>query len=96
MNYAFHLEAAEEFTEAIDYYEGCEEGLGVDFALAVHEAITRAAKYPKSWPMIEDEIRRCQTIRFPYGILYSEEEEGIFVLAVMHLHRNPDYWQHRR
>jgi hypothetical protein len=28
-------------------------------------------------------------------VLYSEEAKGIFVLAVMHLHRDPDYWKHR-
>ncbi len=41
------------------------------------------------------EVRRCQTKRFPFGVLYSEEAKGIFVLAVMHLHRDPDYWKHR-
>ncbi len=34
--------------------------------------------------------------RFPYGILYSEEESGIYIIAVMHLHRFPDYWKHRK
>jgi len=33
--------------------------------------------------------------RFPYGVLYSEEADGIFILAVMNLHRAPDYWKRR-
>ena len=52
-------------------------------------------EHPKAWPVLEGEVRRCQTSRFPYGVLYSQEFEGVFILAVMHLHRDPDYWKHR-
>jgi len=47
------------------------------------------------WPGLEDDIRRCLTNRFPYGVLYSIEANEIFILAVMHMHRDPDYWKHR-
>ena len=95
MNFSFHPEAEKEFLEAIDYYEGREENLGLDFAVEVYGAINRAAEHPKAWPLLEGEVRRCQTSRFPYGVLYSQEPDGIFILAVMHLHRHPDYWKHR-
>ena len=95
MSYVFHPEAEEEFLQAVDYYEGCEEGLGLDSALAVHDAAERALRHPVSWPVLAGEIRRCQTARFPYGVLYSVERDGILVLAVMHLHREPGYWEHR-
>lgn len=95
MNYSFHPEAEEEFLGAMEYYEDHEEGLGFDFAVEVHDAIGRAAEHPKAWPIIEGEVRRCLTTRFPYGVLYSQEADGIFILAVMHLHRDPDYWKHR-
>ena len=95
MSYSFHPEAENEFLKAIDYYEDREEGLGFDFAVEVYSTIDRAGRHPKAWPVLEGEVRRCQTKRFPYGILYSEETQEIFVLAVMHLHRDPDYWKHR-
>lgn len=95
MKYLFHPEAEAEFAQAIGYYEEYEEGLGYDFSVEVYSAIERITSYPKAWPIIEDEIRRCVVRRFPYGILYSEEKEEIFIVAVMHLHRNPDYWKHR-
>jgi len=44
---------------------------------------------------IEGGIRRSLVKRFPYGVLYSEENNGIFILAIMNLHRHPDYWKHR-
>lgn len=95
MTFSFHPEADAEFFKAINHYEGCEGGLGYDFSIEVYSAIQNILEYPEAWPILDDEIRRCQTNRFPYGILYSIEKNEIFILAVMHLHRKPDYWKHR-
>ncbi|MBI4616992.1 MAG: type II toxin-antitoxin system RelE/ParE family toxin [Planctomycetes bacterium] len=96
MTFCFHPEAQAEFYEALAYYEECEPGLGCDFALEVHSTIRSIVAHPWAWPTLEDEVRRCLTRRFPYGVLYSIESDGIFILAVMHLHRSPDYWKHRQ
>ena len=96
MSVSFHPEAEIELNEAIEYYEGIEPGLGYDLAIEVYSTIHRSVVLPKAWPVIRDEIRRSLVKRFPYGILYSEEHDGIFIVAVMHLHRQPDYWKHRQ
>lgn len=96
MSFSFHPEAEEEFLVAVAYYEDCEPGLGLDLTREVHATIRNAVDYPTMWPFLEDDIRRCLVHRFPYGTLYSVEPHGIFVLAVMHLHRKPDYWKHRQ
>lgn len=72
-----------------------EAGLGFDFAVEVHFTIQRAVAFPKAWPVIDGEIRRSLVRRFPFGVLYSEEKEGIFIAAVMNLHRHPEYWKDR-
>jgi len=95
MTFVFHPEANAEFFEAIEYYEQCELGLGCDFSIEVYSAINTILKYPEAWPVLEDDIRRFLTNRFPFGILYTIEQNKIFILAVMHLHRDPDYWKHR-
>jgi plasmid stabilization system protein ParE len=95
VRYSFHPEAEAEFVQATEYYEECEAGLGYDFAVEVYSAIERTMAYPKAWPIIEEDIRRSLVRRFPYGILYAEEDEELFIVAVMHLHRDPDYWKHR-
>lgn len=33
--------------------------------------------------------------RFPYLVVYVEEESFIEVIAVMHAHRNPEIWKAR-
>jgi plasmid stabilization system protein ParE len=95
MKYSFHPDAEKEFVEAIDYFEEIERGLGYDFAVEVYLAVERTTAFPKAWPILEGNIRRCLVSRFPYGILYSEEKESIFIVAVMHLHRDPEYWSDR-
>ncbi len=95
MTFSFHPEAKDEFNEAIEYYEGCGLGLGYDFSIEVYTAIQNIINHPTAWPIIEEGVRRCLVNRFPYGIIYSIEGNGIFILAVMHLHRHPDYWKNR-
>jgi len=95
MTFLFHPEAEEEFLAAIDYYEDREVGLGYDFSAEVFAAIRNIVNYPDAWPVIEEDIRRCLVNRFPFSVLYSIEQSGIFILAVMHLRRHPDYWRHR-
>ena len=92
MTYSFHPKAEIEFYESINYYEECEKGLGYDFSVEVYSAIQKILDYPLVWPILSGDIRRCFTNRFPYGVLYSIESDEIFILAVMHLHRDPDYW----
>jgi toxin ParE1/3/4 len=95
MIFSFHPEAEAEFNEAIDYYEECEPGLGYDFSIEVFASIQNIVNYPTAWPVMEEDVRRCLVYRFPYGVVYSIEQGGIFILAIMHLRRDPDYWKNR-
>jgi plasmid stabilization system protein ParE len=96
MNVRLHPEAERELDEAVEYYEDIEAGLGYDLSVEVYAAIQRAVAYPRTWPILDGEIRRALVRRFPYGVLYSEEEGTLFVIAVMNLHRAPGYWKDRR
>lgn len=95
MKFAFHPAAEEEFLFAIAYYEECKTGLGYEFSQEVYLAIQRALRYPFAWQELSNGIRRTLVHRFPYGIIYSVEAKTLFILAVMHLHREPFYWKER-
>ena len=95
MRVIFHPEAVEELLAAVDHYEVCDPGLGSDFALETDAAIRRIVQHPSAWSPLEGEVRQCKTRRFPFSIVYAPEEDAIFVLAIMHLRRQPGYWRQR-
>ena len=95
MTFDFHPEAEAEFEEAVAFYEDHAVGLGLDFAAEVREAINRAVAMPLAWIQIEPGIRRVLVHRFPFAVLYAENNDRLFILAVMHLRREPNYWAHR-
>ena len=95
MDFVFHPEAEVDFLEAINYYEGCAQGLGLDFSLEVYTSIQLITQHPRAWTTHEGDIRRCLIHRFPFGILYSIENQSILILAVMNLRQEPGYWKSR-
>jgi hypothetical protein len=40
-------------------------------------------------------IRRHFSTAFPYGILFEDRHDHVRIVAVMALHRDPEYWLHR-
>ena len=90
------LEIAQiELDEAITYYNYELVGLGDAFLTEVLKALDRIGDYPKAWHPCSKRTRRCQTRRFPYGIIYQIREDEILVIALANLHRKPDYWKDR-
>ena len=63
--------------------------------LEVLETLARIRRFPKAWNPYTENTRRCQTRRFPYGIVYQILESEILVVAVAHMHRRPGYWLDR-
>ena len=95
MKFSFHEIAEKEFIDAIEYYEECQAGLGLRFSEEVFATIERICEHPYAWTDIDPKTRRCLTNKFPYGILYRIANDHIRIMAVMHLHRKPGYWQSR-
>jgi hypothetical protein len=90
------LEIAEiELDEAIDYYNYESPGLGDAFLNEVLNALDRIGEFSEAWQRSSKRTRRCQTRRFPYGIIYQIRDNEILVIAVAHLHRKPGYWEDR-
>jgi plasmid stabilization system protein ParE len=95
MKHEFHPEALAEYEAAARYYSERDPVVGIRFVEAVEDAIERIADSPKRWRIFEEDIRRCLTRVFPYGVLYTIEHDFVLVVAVMHCSREPGYWKHR-
>lgn len=96
----FHPEAREELLRAVDWYDDRRLGLGGDFAQRVQEQVRLIEAFPHigalvPLPQRRGAVRRLRVARFPYAIVYVIRDETIFILAVAHGSRRPDYWRSR-
>ena len=96
MRSVFHPEALTEYAEAVQYFVEQRVELAQAFIDAIEDAIYRIRESPTRYIAIDQDVRRCMTRIFPYGILYTIEQDYILILAVMHCSREPGYWKDRR
>jgi len=92
MRVIFSKFAKQEIDDATRYYEVEFRGLGKQFRDEIKKAARRVVVYPEAWSVERGDIRKCLLHKFPYKLLYSIEEDHIFIIAVVHQHRKPDYW----
>lgn len=92
MRVIFDPEAVQEAREAAAFYEDCQPRLGHAFVDAIEIGIAEISNHPLLWRRIKGRFRRYILPRFPYGLIYAIEEEGIYIVAVMHLKRRPGCW----
>jgi plasmid stabilization system protein ParE len=95
MRVIFSTEARREFEESERYYNRQSPRLGDAFRAEIKSALPRIRAWPLSCPIERGDIRRLTLSRFPYKLLYSVESDHIYVIAVAHQHRDPDYWIER-
>ena len=91
------LEAAvTDLAETVAYYNSSQEDLGYEFLDEFKRTLNRIIAFPEAWPPISVKTRRCQTNRFPYGVIYKINHDFLLVVAVMHLHSEPEKWKKRK
>ena len=91
----FHPEAQAELISAINYYEGQNIGLGNIFLTEIENSIKKIEKNPTYWKVLAKEVRRYQVPRFPYSIFYIYLSDLIYIVAIAHNKRRPNYWKER-
>jgi plasmid stabilization system protein ParE len=90
-----HPEALAEYAEAIAFYEEQAPGLGREFFDEVQRVLRVIEEHPGMGSPFDDPYRRAYCRRFPFGVVYREEGDVVWVQAVMHLRRRPGYWKGR-
>lgn len=90
------LEPAQtELDEAIAWYAGQAPGLGDAFLIETLKALQLINRFPQAWHPLTPRIRRCRLRRFPYSVIYTQDDSDLLVLAIAHQHRKPGYWRNR-
>ena len=83
--------AGDEISDAFDWYEGRQTGLGDRFIKAVKRSIELAAVNPEFYPVRFDKVRRIMVKKFPYAVYYEQDEPIIYIHSVFHESRNPSH-----
>jgi len=89
-------QAYKELEDAVDYYEGEQTGLGVRMMEEVDSHVRWIQKNPTVPRLREGGYRRVDLKTFPYYIAYMIHEEILWILAITHGHRSPEYWIMRK
>ena len=93
----FHEQARAELHEAMAFYEQQSPGLESDLLIAVEQAVERIQEHPQIAPLYkETTLRSFKLQRFPYAVFYTELEKDIWIVAIAHEKRRPDYWIARK
>ncbi|NOT61059.1 MAG: type II toxin-antitoxin system RelE/ParE family toxin [Acidobacteria bacterium] len=92
---SIYSEAEDEIKAATANYKALQVSLGEAFLDEVEYALDQIQQHPLAWAIYMNDFRRRLLRRFPYGIVYQVEANQIVIVAVMHLHRKPNYWRSR-
>ena len=95
MKILFLEEAQIELDQTIEYYNLESQGLGEQFLQEILNTLDRIASFPHAWQPLSKNTRRCQLVRFPYGLIYSVDESNLLIISVSNLHREPNHWKNR-
>lgn len=81
-----------ELNEARAYLELQQSGLDHRFNQDVREAVARISSMPLLYAVDTADVRKCLLHRFTYTLRYVIQDKIIYIVAVSHQHRQPDYW----
>jgi toxin ParE1/3/4 len=96
----FSKEAAEEFKQAVNWYETECRGLGTKLYNSVDSALQLLKENsPPLVPIYGNAgvkgAKRLLLNRFPFSLIVLATDDEIIILAVANHHRRPNYWANR-
>jgi len=96
MNIIILDEAHSELVKAIDFYENKSCGLGLKLKDEIDKYVKWITQNYNSPRLRKGLYRRVNLRIFPYYISYIVRKDSIWILAIAHCHRRPEYWIQRK
>jgi plasmid stabilization system protein ParE len=93
--HAFHPAAEGEYLEAAKYYAAVAPDLGIRFYDEIEKLVIQVRRQPDRFFKFSPPARRALSRQFPYSVVYLDEPDRVWILAVMHAKRRPGYWRGR-
>ncbi len=86
-----------DLNEIFAWYEEQKEGLGFDFINGFELVVDKLSMNPYYASFILDDARGVSLKKFPYEVIYraNEAKQQVRLIAVIHQHRNPEWFKMR-
>ncbi len=85
--------ARKELVNAIDYHNAEKARPGGELADEIERAVRLIAERPMVGSDIGEGERKFTVDRFRYNVIYRIEQKTVYVLAIAHHRRKPNYWR---
>ncbi len=93
--FEFHPEARAELIAAASYYAGTSPVLAQRFYAEMDSVIGAIRAHPDLYRVFDPPVRRHFGRTFPYAILYLDQSDRVWILAVAGFKQRPGYWRER-
>jgi toxin ParE1/3/4 len=91
----YHQGAIADAKSAVDWYQKRSPKAALDFIEELHRGADTIREAPERWPIGKNNTRRFLLWRFPFALIYSEQDAVVTIWAVAHGSRRPEYWARR-
>lgn len=91
----FHPAAEAEYLEVLGYYAGISETLGRSVYLYMEDLLAEVGRQPQLFRIFDPPARRHFGSRFPYALIYLDQLDGVWIVAVAHFKQRPGSWKER-
>ena len=95
LDFILSADAEDDLLEAYNWYESKEFGLGDRFLNSVQDGLILIRQHPEIFPVCTSAFRRALISKFPFEIIYENEENRIVVYSVFNCSLNPQKWRAR-
>ena len=85
----FHPGTEADIADIVGFYAQRDRALPAKFRARLSEEIDGVLLFPHAGMMLFEEYRRVQLRRFPFMVVYLVSDHTIYVLAIVHVRRDP-------
>ncbi|MBK9990809.1 MAG: type II toxin-antitoxin system RelE/ParE family toxin [Verrucomicrobia bacterium] len=91
----FHPEAEAEFLAALTYYADRSSRVAERFDAEIQRLVAQIETIPHRHGPWRHGTRRARARKFPFIIIFAERPKALFIVAIAHTKKHPDYWTER-
>ena len=95
VKFKYDRRAERELEEAVDYYQERSQHAASNFLRDYESSLDYILNFPEGTPIKEKLVRPKSLLDFPFTIQYMFNNNIVYIVAVAHQSRHPDYWKDR-